>query len=460
MDARDAFTKLAEAEADIGEETSRVKNALATGFAPELEHDAKAIDRFMNKIADLIEGWSSSRNAYLDGVRELEKQIDAGNIEEVTAALEELRKEKVLMAEQGGWHEVLGKLNITEQQIYREAVDDAIEAGEQQLELLNAEAAAADEAATAAENLADKITASASGISIELEGTGLTAEEASSRLQTYTDAALDMFNQINTGSSITYDEAVANLEANIQATEDYANNLASISGKIPAEMADMFASGGPAMYAGVVKMLAEANSGSDEGLTQLNQAWEEGGKAAVEAFVKSLGAVPADTENPATIVAAQMEQDTSMEIAAEGVVSRTYTSFAASVESAGFDSAGRTAMQKFIDGMEAKRSDVISKAQSIANDAANKINNALNNIGSSSGRYSAGGLDYVPYNNYPAVLHAGEAVLTAQEAQDWRSGRRVGGNIYLTQNISAVPQTPVELAATTEAYFEQARWAI
>lgn len=460
MEARDAFTRLAEAEADIGEETSRVKNALATGFAPELEHDAKAVDRFMGKVADMLEKWSDSKTAYLDGVRELERKIDTGSIEEVVVALEELRKEKTLMKEQGGLHDVLGKLNIQEQQIYREAVDEAIAAGEAQLETLTATAEAMDENAEAAENLADKVIASASGISVELEGTGLTAEEASSRLQTYTDAALDMFSQINTKSELTYQNMIDNLEANIQATEDFANNLASISGEIPAEMSDMFAAGGPAMYAGVVKMLAEANNGVDEGLTRLNAAWEDGGKAAVDAFVKSLGAVPADTENPATIVAAQMEQDTSMEIAADGVVDRTYTAFTTAVDSAGFDSAGKTAMQKFIDGMEAKRSDVIAKAQSIANDAKNKINAALNGIGSGSGRYSAGGLDYVPYNNYPAVLHAGEAVLTAQEAQDWRSGRRMGGNIYLTQNITAVPQTPVELAAATEAYFEQARWAI
>lgn len=34
----------------------------------------------------------------------------------------------------------------------------------------------------------------------------------------------------------------------------------------------------------------------------------------------------------------------------------------------------------------------------------------------------ATGLDYVPYNNYPARLHEGEAVLTKLEAEQWRSG--------------------------------------
>lgn len=35
----------------------------------------------------------------------------------------------------------------------------------------------------------------------------------------------------------------------------------------------------------------------------------------------------------------------------------------------------------------------------------------------------ATGVDYVPYNNFPARLHEGEAVLTALEATQWRNGQ-------------------------------------
>ena len=49
----------------------------------------------------------------------------------------------------------------------------------------------------------------------------------------------------------------------------------------------------------------------------------------------------------------------------------------------------------------------------------------------SSGRF-ASGINYVPYNDFPAYLHRGEAVLTAKEAEYWRSGRMGAGttNIY------------------------------
>lgn len=44
-------------------------------------------------------------------------------------------------------------------------------------------------------------------------------------------------------------------------------------------------------------------------------------------------------------------------------------------------------------------------------------------VGGDTGPGHAGGLDYVPYNDYPARLHLGEAVLTAREADMWRSGK-------------------------------------
>lgn len=84
----------------------------------------------------------------------------------------------------------------------------------------------------------------------------------------------------------------------------------------------------------------------------------------------------------------------------------------------------------------------------------------VNKHGSGSVSPNANGISYVPYDGYYSVLHEGERVLTAEENKAYNNGAT--GNtsgITIIQNIQAVPQTPVELAAATSAYFEQARWA-
>lgn len=90
----------------------------------------------------------------------------------------------------------------------------------------------------------------------------------------------------------------------------------------------------------------------------------------------------------------------------------------------------------------------------------NRSVNVNVNGASSSNRRHAGGLDYVPYNDYVANLHRGEMVLTAREADEYRkSGVQSGTGFVVNQTIYAAKQTPVELAAATRAAFQRARWA-
>ena len=47
----------------------------------------------------------------------------------------------------------------------------------------------------------------------------------------------------------------------------------------------------------------------------------------------------------------------------------------------------------------------------------------------------ATGLDYVPYNDYVARLHEGEAVLTKAEASLWRRGDDAGGAVGIDYGL-------------------------
>lgn len=57
------------------------------------------------------------------------------------------------------------------------------------------------------------------------------------------------------------------------------------------------------------------------------------------------------------------------------------------------------------------------------------------------------GNDYVPYNGYKAVLHRGEAVLTAREADNWRRGEGGGRQIVNNWNFSGVSQSDLDFIA-------------
>lgn len=67
----------------------------------------------------------------------------------------------------------------------------------------------------------------------------------------------------------------------------------------------------------------------------------------------------------------------------------------------------------------------------------------VNASGSGVNGSHANGLDYVPFDGYIAELHKGETVLTAQEAEDYRSGR--SGGITVVQNIYSQAKTAADL---------------
>ena len=121
---------------------------------------------------------------------------------------------------------------------------------------------------------------------------------------------------------------------------------------------------------------------------------------------------------------------------------------------------GDAVIDGIIDGISAAWDSLVSWFNGLWDSLfGNRSVNVNVNEGKANGSH-AGGLDYVPYNNYAANLHRGEMVLTADEANNYRRGRQETSGVNITQYISAAKQTPVELAASTKAAFMRARWAL
>ena len=133
--------------------------------------------------------------------------------------------------------------------------------------------------------------------------------------------------------------------------------------------------------------------------------------------------------------------------------------------------------QAFLDGMNDRIPSIVSKAKEVGQQITSAIQSGIGKITATVDIETSGtipghadGLDFVPYDNYLAYLHKGEAVLTASEAKAWRSGAsqsadeaggsKSGPSIVINQYIQTVPQTPADTAEATAAYFEQARWAL
>lgn len=448
MNARDAQLELEEAQAGVGEQISRLKTAFSGILTPSIAKVLGWVEKLTSGFADVAESWAEAAD-------EFRNPLPTESVEDARAQLEAWNDELVrLKTELAGVSEATDADTFWRLSYQVDDLTGKINRGTEQLADMEAAEASAAETANATADAVDKMTISANGFSVELSGSSLALEEATERLNTYTDAATNMFSQINTESELSYQQMLDNLRHNIDATNNFADNMASIAGELPAEIAEMFYAGGPEVYAGIVATLAEANAGSEDGLAEMRAMWQEGGEAAKDAFLQSVGAVDV-TENPGTKMAEAMDSDVSAEQAGQNLVNRTAIAVSDQVNVASFYVSGIAAVDRFIAGLSSRSEAARRAGESISNAAATGMSS-----GGTGGHSSAGGLDYVPYDGYPAVLHRGESVLTKAEAEDWRRGTPNAAGITIVQNIQSVPQTPVELAAATAAYFETARWAM
>lgn len=112
-------------------------------------------------------------------------------------------------------------------------------------------------------------------------------------------------------------------------------------------------------------------------------------------------------------------------------------------------------MQQVTDQLQEDGVDIVSGATPTGQevlDAAEKVNQKY---GSNNPRGFATGLYSVPYDNFPALLHRKETVLTRAQADEYRNGR--GGNGESKQDIYNINiQSTAESPSETAAYIKQA----
>lgn len=460
-------------EIAVGVLTGQISLATAAQYAWNTAIKANPIGLIAAAVAALAIGIGKATKAHKEFVKELAGEPQT--VEEARAKVEELKKQYE-EASKARLEMVSSDAGFSGDTVEMERLAEAIKQAKQNLADLEAqEQAAAEEAAKPA----NVIKAASEEY----------AAAAQSILEDYQNTYTSIYNGLHdVGSAFTsqievvkmsWDGLMGNLHGNTevlqQIDEDFAfirekADLAGVSidglGKYLASMSDGEKAG---FLAGVRKELEDMSGGTD-GLSRKFATLMDGISAYEAAGTETSDGLALAVEN----VKARMQEAADSYVEKVGDLDQ---------EAAATEAATNT-MSGLVAGIDSSTPGVLAKLDSLASQMKSRLTNSFANytltikanIKGSNVPGAKSGLDYVPYDDYLVRLHKGEKVLTAEEARAYRAGESAGASggadydgagfsggsrgVTIIQNIQSVAQTPVELAAATEAYFTQARWTI
>lgn len=460
-------------EIAVGVLTGKISLATAAQYAWNTAITANPLGVLAAAVAALAIGIGKATKAHKEYVKELAGEPQT--VEEARARVEEL-EQQYEEASKARLEMVSSDAGFSGDTVEMERLAEAITQAKQKLADLEAqEQAAAEEAAKPA----NVIKAASEEY----------AAAAQSILEDYQNTYTTIYNGLHdVGSAFTsqievvkmsWDDFMGNLTGNTEVLQQIDEDFAFISEK--ADLAGISVDG-------LSQYLASMSTGEQAGfLAGLRDELEDmsGGS---EGLSKKLAEL---MDNVSAYEAAGTETSDGLALAVENVNARMQEaadSYVGKVgdldqEAAATEAATNT-MNGLVAGIDSSAPGVLTKLDSLASQMKSRLTNSFanytltikTNIKGSNVPGAKSGLDYVPYDDYLVRLHKGEKVLTAEEARAYRAeesagtsgGADYGGagfsggsrGVTIIQNIQSVAQTPVELAAATEAYFTQARWTI
>lgn len=376
----------ADASAELAQELGTLASA-ENKTASQKQRMGELVDQLNEKYADLCLTYDEEADRLSMNTEQLQAYIEAQKTMDEAAALQERYNE--LLEEESTIRQNNAELDAKEQELgdqlaqkmistseYNELLKQLNEtragylAQEEQIAArkteLDTQMAALDTAT--AQTVIDNAAAQQAASEAAAEAQEQEMQRRQDALQSYTEAATNMYDQINTKSDLSVQQMIDNLQANQEAVATWADNLVLLGERgLDQGLLQQLRDAGPESAATV----AELVTATDEQLATLSDTFRNGASTATDALLTELG-LPEVTNSGSDMVdkiANGVNANQSLNTATTQLIQNAQQAASSAVASAGFPSIGTLMINGITQGVQAGTSGLVNAMRDAVQDA-------------------------------------------------------------------------------------------